>query len=140
MKYNGKPIVRVWCLRVRTLKKQSLLLLKMVQEILWKRMVKQSWSRKRRKRNQWNVTRECNAGWYFWKDHVFNIAMWFSDAFENRWKSLNKEWALEERRVNKIHSKGEKQHVCWYQRMIKKEKQVCINVFWNKFNHVIDFM
>jgi len=42
---------------------------------------------------------------YPWKDDVHKAAKRLSDAFENRWKSLKKEWILEERRVKKINKR-----------------------------------
>ncbi|PNX95193.1 transcription factor GTE12-like protein [Trifolium pratense] len=36
---------------------------------------------------------------------VHRIAMKFSETFENKWKSLNEEWTLEERKVKRIHKR-----------------------------------
>ncbi|AES87962.1 putative chromatin remodeler Bromodomain family [Medicago truncatula] len=45
-------------------------------------------------------------GWlYPQRDVVHKIAMRLSDIFENKWKSLKEEWALEDRRLNKIHKR-----------------------------------
>jgi len=45
-------------------------------------------------------------GWlYPQRDVVHKIAMRLSDIFENKWKSLKESWALEDRRLNKIHKR-----------------------------------
>jgi hypothetical protein len=48
---------------------------------------------------------------YPWKDDVHKASKRLSDAFENRWKSLKKEWTLEERRVKKIN-KRKRESLC----------------------------
>jgi len=45
-------------------------------------------------------------GWLYPQRHVVHkVAMRLSDIFENKWKSLKEEWALEDRRLNKIHKR-----------------------------------
>jgi len=45
-------------------------------------------------------------GWlYPQRDVVHKIAVRVGDVFENKWKSLKEEWALEDRRLNQIHKR-----------------------------------
>ncbi|MCI59504.1 transcription factor GTE12-like, partial [Trifolium medium] len=45
------------------------------------------------------------------RDVVHKIAMKFCETFENKWKSLNEEWTLEERKLKKIHKRKREQGV-----------------------------
>ncbi|CAJ2670222.1 unnamed protein product [Trifolium pratense] len=60
---------------------------------------------------------------------VHRIATKFSETFENKWKSLNEEWTLEERKVKRIHKRKREQAVYDNERKClgfqQKRSQLC---------------
>ncbi|CAJ2670220.1 unnamed protein product [Trifolium pratense] len=60
---------------------------------------------------------------------VHRIATKFSETFENKWKSLNEEWTIEERKVKRIHKRKREQAVYDNERKClsfqQKRSQLC---------------
>ncbi|KEH15708.1 bromodomain protein, putative [Medicago truncatula] len=74
-------------------------------------------------------------GWlYPQRDVVHKIAMRLSDIFENKWMSLKEEWALEDRRLNKIH----KRKKIVYQKSCDSGKDHSLSKIFNDQSNILN--